>query len=253
LLTHWYKYITIKNGDAFIEPLSRILALDFTWPGRKGIRRLFPSRLVALKYTRRWFGLPRPIMKDPIAAMSAEWLAETFQMDVICLLRHPAAFVASLKRLNWRFDFNQFLDQPQLMEECLHPFADQLARPPADMIGEGALLWLCIYHVLTSYIRRHPEWAYWRIEDIVVDPVSAFELIYAELDLPYTSRIQYCITEYSRPANPAEAPANDPHHIRRNSRAAQAQWRQLLTPREIACIRHVVEPVAHKYYSDMDW
>ena len=47
----------------------------------------------------------RPLLKDPIAIMSCEWLAETFNMDVIVVIRHPAAFVASLKVAGWEFAF----------------------------------------------------------------------------------------------------------------------------------------------------
>jgi hypothetical protein len=252
LLTHWYKYVTVENGEPFVEPLGRLFSLDFTWPNRRGLRSALPSRLIVFKAMRRWFGIPRPIMKDPIAAMSAEWLAETFHMDVICLVRHPAAFVVSLKKVNWRFGFDQFLDQPRLVEDWLHPFVPQLRNAPPDVVGEGALLWLCVYHVLTSYIERHPEWICWRLEDLSADPVSAFESIFTELDLSYTHRIRRHVEASSSQSNPAVS-TDDPHCIKRNSRAAQVQWRAMLTAEEIARIRRVVEPVACNFYSDKDW
>jgi len=253
LLTHWYEYVTAETGDAFVQPLGRILAFDFAWPDRNGIPRMLPSRLVVLRRTRRWLGFPRPVIKDPIAAMSAEWLAETFKMDVICLVRHPAAFVASLMRVGWRFDFNQFLGQPRLMDEWLGAFAPQLENPPTGEAEEGALLWLCIYHVLMTYADRHREWMVWRLQDIAREPVSAFGQIFTGLDLPYTARVKRAIVRYSSSTNPVEAPADDPHSIRRDSRALQTTWRSVLTPREIASIRRTTEPVAHRFYSDLDW
>ena len=51
----------------------------------------------------------RPLMKDPIALLSAEWLADSFGMDVVVLIRHPAAFAASLKRLGWKHSFATFI------------------------------------------------------------------------------------------------------------------------------------------------
>ena len=39
----------------------------------------------------------RVVMKDPLAFFSAEWLMQNFGMTVVVLIRHPAAFVASLK------------------------------------------------------------------------------------------------------------------------------------------------------------
>jgi hypothetical protein len=250
---HWFLYVTAETGGALFGPLHRILSFDFTWPKRRGLRRLVPSRLALFRRTRRWFGLPRPIMKDPIAAMSAEWLAGAFQMDVLCLVRHPAAFVASLKRVNWRFDFTHFLHQPRLMEDWLHPFAGLLSQPPDDIVEEGALLWLCIYHVLSGYLQRHPEWACWRLEDLSADPLAAFARIYAQLGLPYTARIRRRVAGYSAATNPAEAPIADPHYIRRDSRAAQSQWHDLLAPQEVLRVRRVVEPLASRFYSEADW
>ena len=36
----------------------------------------------------------RMVMKDPIALFSAEWLSTRFDMPVVVIIRHPAAFVA---------------------------------------------------------------------------------------------------------------------------------------------------------------
>jgi hypothetical protein len=174
-------------------------------------------------------------------------------MDVLCLVRHPAAFVASLKRVNWRFDFSQLLDQSALMEEWLHPWANQMARPANSIVQEGALLWICIYYVLSGYLRHHPEWLCWRLEDISAEPDPAFETIYHGLDLPYTSRVRSQVISFSAVSNPAQAPLGQPHHIKRDSQAAQIQWRSDLSPKEVAQIRRVVESVASRYYSDADW
>src|SRR5439155_664004 len=42
----------------------------------------------------------RPLLKDPIAAFSASWLARTFGMATVVVVRHPGAFASSLKRLH---------------------------------------------------------------------------------------------------------------------------------------------------------
>ena len=48
----------------------------------------------------------RVLIKDPIALRSAGWLADNFDMNVICTIRHPLRFVSSLKQWNMEFDFN---------------------------------------------------------------------------------------------------------------------------------------------------
>jgi len=253
LIRYWFQYIPPEDSQAFRGPLQEILDLNFSWGRRGGLRRYLPSRLALLRYTRRWFGIPRPLLKDPIAAMSAEWLAETFDMDVICLVRHPAAFVTSLQKANWKGGVNQLLRQPALMRDWLSPYAEQMASPPADPVERGALLWLALYHVLTCYAGRHPDWMVWRLEDISADPVAAFEQIYARLGLRYSQRARRRVWETSNERNSGEPPPQSLHAIRRNSRAAQGKWRRVLTPAQIDSIRRITEPVSQHYYSDQDW
>jgi len=185
--------------------------------------------------------------------MSIEWLTKTFQMDVVCLIRHPAAVVASLKRVNWRFDFGNFLRQPQLMDDWLSPFAHQLESPPTSVIEEGALLWACVYFVLISCADRHPSWLFYRLEDIGADPLTRFRSMYERLRLPYTRRIRRSIGQYCDASNPAEVPVTALHVIRRNSRELQRLWRNRLEPEEVSRIRNIVEPLSSRCYSDRDW
>lgn len=86
--------------------------------------------------------------------MSSDWLANSLQINVICLIRHPAAFVNSLMRVNWHFDFDNFLESPGSIEEHLYQYRDQLESPPSDFVEEGALLWLCLNPVLTTYLQN---------------------------------------------------------------------------------------------------
>jgi hypothetical protein len=253
LLAHWYQYITRETGEMFVDPIHNILSLNFVWPARKGFRRIVPSRLVLLRRLRSLFGLPRPIIKDPLAAMASEWLAETFQMKVICLIRHPAAFVASLIRMNWRFNFRNFLEQPELIDDLLYPFVKEISAMREDIVDQGALLWLCVYHVLSRYLSRHRDWTYWRLEDISMDPRNAFRQIYNDLGLPYRSCIERRIMKFSDASNPVIAPSDNPHSIRRNSRDIKDIWRKSLDVGQIMRIRNIVEPVAHQYYSDEEW
>ena len=88
----------------------------------------------------------------PLACMASEWIHRTFNMDVIVLIRHPAAFVLSLKRLNFRVDFNEFLKQKELMDDYLNKYTNLFKnRVEFSIIEEGAILWNCIYSVLFTW------------------------------------------------------------------------------------------------------
>lgn len=253
VLTNWFLYVPLAAGNThrMYAPVQRMMSLDFQWPTESRIRKILPSRLTVLKRTRRWFGVPRPVMKDPIAILSAEWLAETFNMIVIGLIRHPAAFVLSLRKTKWGFPFSQLRQQSALLEDYLSPYANSIRKPPESFIEQGALAWLCLNHVFSCYIQNHPHWHVWRYEDLCLEPVPSFKEIYRQADLQFTRRTERIVREYSSQHNPVEYTQD--HLIKRNSYTLRDFWRTELSHQEVLAIRHIVEPVSHKYYSSEDW
>src|SRR6185437_11687325 len=116
----YFEYLCAENGRPYVEPMSAALAF-----------RDRPGGAAAL-------------VKDPIALFSSEWLAATFGMRVVVMIRHPAAFAVSIRRRNWRHRFGDFLDQPLLMRDFLGPHETELRaagqRRPA-ILDEAILLW----------------------------------------------------------------------------------------------------------------
>lgn len=96
----------------------------------------------------------RTIIKDPIAIMSAEWIYKNYNIDIVVLIRHPAAFVASLKVKGWEHDFNHFLSQPVLMNTLLkahETLINDFSENKKDIIDQGILLWNIIYGTIAYY------------------------------------------------------------------------------------------------------
>lgn len=253
LIPHQFYYI---RPDCEMPPLKatmdQILALHKPFNNPE-LRYRFNRKLPLFKYTRRIWGLPRPLLKDPIAVFSSAWLAQIYEMDVICLIRHPAAFVMSLIKAEWPAEFEPLLAQTDLMDDYLHPFRFQMENPPDLFVERAALMWTVIYYVLSSYIDRHDDWLVIRLEDMARNPIIKFEQLFNSLNLPYSKRIQRIIEEHSNPNNPIEASAGNTWEIRRNSRASQQVWYQRLKPEEIYAIRRITEPVSSRFYADVDW
>jgi hypothetical protein len=103
-----FTYITEENEHRYVQEIGDVLQFKFGYRAQRSGGPI-PSRRFIYRCTHRIVSLPRPLLKDPIAALSADWLAKRFDMDVVILIRHPAAFVTSLMRMHWRFDFNTFL------------------------------------------------------------------------------------------------------------------------------------------------
>ena len=253
LLPHQLYYIR-PNGEVppIKAAMDKVLALHEPF-NYSGLRYRFNDKFNFYKYTRRIVGLPRPLVKDPVAVFSSAWLAQTYQMDVICLVRHPAAFVLSLIKADWPPEFESLLAQPALMEDYLHPFRAEMENPPQLLVERAALLWTLIYYVLSSYIDQHDEWLVMRLEDLADDPIIGFAKLFHYLGLPYSRRIQRIIDEYSNPNNPIEAPPDNGALIRRHSRASQQVWRERLQAAEIYAIRRITEPVSSRFYTDVEW
>jgi len=195
----------------------------------------------------------RPLVKDPIALLSAEWLVASFGMDVVVLIRHPAAFAASLKRLCWKHSFATFV-QDGRVPEVLRPYEAEIreqAERPGEILAQAALLWRVLYNAVDGYRERHPDWVFLRHEDASLDPVGTFERLYERLGLELTAAARAEIARASAPDNPAEL--STPHAVELDSAASLGRWRDDLTAEEVETLRERTRDVWPRFYSDDDW
>jgi len=256
---YWFPYVTGENGSLYYEDIKNTICFRYnlipeikTVRSIGGIRRVLNEYLSFCKYR---ISSARPLVKDPIAVFSAEWLAQTFDMDTVVLIRHPAAFVSSLKRLNWTHSFSHFLEQPLLMSDHLYHFEAEireLAKYEHDIIDQGALLWRLIYHMVAKYQKNHDDWVFLRHEDLSRDPLEGFRALFNRLNLEFSESVEGAVQEYTNASNPSEAPDGS-SSIKRNSRSNIWNWKNRLETSEIERIRTSVEDVSRLFYRDDDW
>lgn len=256
-----FKHISDGNEDQHAD-LYRYLSdtLGLTYHFRKELSAI-QGLLDGLRLLRRLVRLvkvrcshARPLIKDPASLFAAEWLAQSFGMRVIVLIRHPAAVVSSWKRGVRVIAFRRFAEQRELLEGMLRPFAKEIldyTKRERDIIDQGILLWNCLYHTILAYKRHHPEWLFARHEDLSRNPVEGFRDIFSFLSLPFRKSIVQEIVRHTQPGNPVE-PEN-PRDLKRDSRANIWNWKKRLTPDEIRRIRKGTEEIASHFYSDSDW
>ncbi len=236
---YWFFYVTDQNARDVQPYLEK--TLRFSYSPLAEIRAARKPRHLArlaedgghfLKYRLR---RARPLMKDPIALFSSEWLASTFDMQVILLVRHPAAFAASLRRLGYRHPFSHFLQQPTLMRDHLAPFEGDIEamQDPHDVLDEAALLWRLITFMTVKMRDAHPDWAFFRYEDLVRDPSGRFGEMFDMMGLSFTPQIGERIASTTNP----------------NLKG----WKDQLAPDEIALLRSRVAELASPLYTDADW
>lgn len=207
-----------------------------------------------LSYTEymRW-RRARPVMKDPLALFSAEWLAHRFAMEVAVVIRHPVAFVASLIAAGWvRFRFRRLLAQPDLVRNALTPFRSEIeaaARNHPPPVEAGILLWRITHHHIAALQDRHPDWIFVRHEDLVRDPTGGFRDLYRRLGLVFTPEVENGIRSYSGPTTRrVRALFAHQERVSRDSKETVGLFRKRLSDTEIARVLEATRPIAALFY-----
>ena len=256
----WFTYLSDENSAPYRRGLEKMMRLEFGLiEGLKEVRSWGGLRMLlgqSIQFRRHRQQGKTPLLKDPIAFFSAEWLAQRFDMNVVVLIRHPAAFAGSVKRLDWRCPFGDLLGQPLLMERYLSPFAEQMrdyVEHTRGAVEQAALFWKLLYHVGCQYMDAHEDWLFLRYEDLARDPVTQFGAIYDALGLEYTDHVRSVVQDFSDPANPAKAADGAAAFTKRDSRASIDSWKGILSPAEVKLVRNEVEVVSQRFYSDADW
>lgn len=254
----FFQYVCADNEGPYLAPMRRTLELRYDAGSQ--LRALRTPRDLA-RSARDWRAFARgrragdrPLMKDPIAFFSSEWLADRFGLEVVVCVRHPAAFASSLKRLNWSHDFATTLAQPLLMRDLLAPFADEIrsyAERPRSIVEQASLLWRMVYATALDFRARHSDWVFVRHEDLSRDPLGGYAALYERLGLTWSDGARAAIGAASAADNPAEQRSK--HDVRLDSQAAITSWKRRLSEQEIDTIKGSTADVAAAFYGSEDW
>lgn len=255
--------VTAENEGAYYPPLSDTLSWRYALgPETRSLRTprdlARMTRDLAYFETKRRQGA-RVIMKDPLALFSAEWLSDRFDMPVLVIIRHPAAFVASLIAAGWvRFPFRILRDQDGLMRDRLAPFRDEIAAAAEthpDPVGVGTLLWRAIHHHIRLLREERPDWIFARHEDLSREPVEAYREVYRRLGLPFGPETAARIATMTGQDGGMAALSifGTRRRTVRNSLDNIAYFKKRLTPEQIARIRAATMDVWPAFYSEEEW
>lgn len=256
----WYTYICDDNQDEYLSSFQEMLRLNYNTADE--IRSL-RSIKDATRFLRDWSAFSsgkrredRILIKDPFAVFSAPWFEDTLDCKVVITVRHPAAVVSSLKRLNWSFDFNHLLSQTLLMRDHLDPFREDMLvmkNDQANILDQASLLWRMIYFVVAQYQSQFKDFQVVRHEDLSQDPLGSYGMLYNRLGLEFTAQAVNKITNSSKAGNPQERRDSAAHATQLDSRANLENWKTRLSSKEIDRIQNLTGDIASHYYSDDSW
>jgi hypothetical protein len=258
----WFPYIAGHNAGEWETPVRKTLSYDYSWKFTYGDDPGLKQAWKATKQWARWNSRKlrgnRPLIKDPIALFAVPWIADRFGVDIVVMIRHPAAFCSSIKVKKWVFDWTHWSNQKELMAGPLAPFAEDIERKLQnndDIIDQAILQWRIFHHVIDVYRQKRPDWFYARHEDVSLDPVGQFRKMYDHCKLTWTPSAEKTIRESSDEGNLKDAAVagKSTHYVQLASVANVKNWQKRLSAEEISRIRSGTEDVSHKFYSDADW
>lgn len=254
-------YVCDDNADEWRARLDAVMALRFplrpqlsgaTTP--KQAARLLRD---AVRVERRRRSGRALLLKDPIAIFSAPWLAETYDLGVVVMIRNPVAYAGSIKRLEWHFDFRNWTDQPLLLRDLLGQYRAELEAAcdgGLDLIDQAILQWNVFYATVDRYRDEHPDWAFVDYDDLAADPVTGMASVSAAVGLRYDAEVERGVRAMTGADNPKDAQAGDKGGTHRDSAAARQTWKGRLDDADLDRVRAGTAVVADRFYAaDAFW
>lgn len=195
----------------------------------------------------------RFLIKDPDAAFLSEYISERYNSQVIILIRHPGAVMASFRRLGWSFDFGRLLEREELLKTNLEQLGALMQHNDKGLAGQIGLLWAAIYKVLISYSRRQSSWLIVRHEDLCVEPEQTFEKIFKWSNVKYTKAVTKEILRKTQAGNRVKAQNNADDDITRNSIKLVNYWKESISNEERSTLKRITSPISKLYYDEDSW
>ena len=195
---------TYKIRTRWLKP--RMHSTYFDLDEEDGARvREYMSRLLAGKvpigvarFPKVPFRSDRMLLKILFASALLDWLADSFNLQVVRLLRHPAPQALSVLRKKWGFPVEAFFERPSFLLGFLREEQVEYGR---RIIAESSpwkmaiLDWCIEYHLLVHYTRKKtPLIAY---EELVIDPATTCRFLCDYLALDDFERIVACVRKPS--------------------------------------------------------
>lgn len=252
-IEHWFEYVGKDSNERkqkrIARYINRVIKYDHVWtPIVKGV--IISSAKNQL-HTSGFLSNPsRIIIKDPLALFSVDWLVDRFQLDLVFTVRHPAAFAASLKTVNWYFDFKQLQSQQDLMNSLSEVFQCKiesfLSQKKRDVIVEQAiLLWDILHTQVKAYEDKYQNCILIKHEEAALNPLIYFKNVFEQLKIEFSQNT----VDFIKVSTQSKVESR----INRNSKTTIHKWKDILSPYEISLIKERLLDHPSRYYELKDW
>jgi hypothetical protein len=190
------------------------------------------------------------LYKSPFSSLSSYYLAEKYNMKVVVLIRHPAAFYYSMKKRGWHMNPEDFLKQKTLIDDYLDSIDSDIFNFDSKIekiINE----WKVVYSVLLDYILKSDNFIPVRHMDICYEPLNIFRDLFQSLNLEFTEKIENEII--SMTSNQNNTDTEKKHDFNRNSKGIPDIWKKKLSKNEKFIIKEKTEELSKEYFDNKTW
>ncbi len=191
------------------------------------------------------------VIKDPTGTLLAEYLHVHFGVKPVIVIRHPASFIASLRRANWWPDIRKIIDdQPELVADHLNGSLDKWFNQDSDALQNAAAHWRLLTQVVVNQAKKYDGWELVKLEDLSNNPVEEFQALFGRLDLPWSDTVKKKILKTTQVKGKAEVKNNLVQDFKRDSAKIFELRRNSLSVEERRKIFDIVKDVALEFYSE---
>ena len=251
-----------------VEPpdpeLTRLMHYLTTGRGRWTVKRgpggarlpWLNERLRAAKRWRSWHAHHGDVavIKDPFLLLSLRGVQRhvTGERPSVVAVRHPCAWIASLRRMNWpaRNELSSLLTRLDLRELAETNVSDHW--DPRDDLDAAAVVWTILYGSVRRQADEGAVVMLVPLERFGVSPVSTMSGLYDVLGLPQPGDLRQLAEDYTGSDHVVIPAAGTVHELHRDSRALNTAWRNSVTPAEERRVRTLTEHVYASIYSSWD-
>ncbi|MBA2297638.1 MAG: sulfotransferase [Actinobacteria bacterium] len=179
------------------------------------------------------------VAKSVYAALSVEWIATRFPVQVVIVERDLLNVLSSWVALRWvgtpGDDMLDSLD-PQVGDRLAVEHGVDLPPPGSSPLLRGTWLLGVLTLALRAAARRHPEWTVVRHEELCLDPGDKFRALAGTLGLEWTARTDRLQADLDRPGSGVE-------RVRSTAQLPEI-WRSRLRPDQLEEIAPLIERFA---------
>ncbi|MBV9831313.1 MAG: sulfotransferase [Marmoricola sp.] len=196
----------------------------------------------------------RALVKDPFMLFNSDEFVRRYDGKVVFTVRNPAAFVSSLLRLGWRFDFDNWAMQRSLMEGALAPWAEEIraaAADPPPMFEHACLAWRVLHGFMAASYAAAPKNKVMVLHDqLSSDVPGRLPGLLDAVGLEHTDEIAAGVRGLTTGDRRHDVTASEVNTLDRDSASTGQVWRLRLTEEQAERAFELSQPEAAHFYPE---